>query len=155
MEKPLARAPYAFGRGEAPGFTFASGNRVEVKVGERQSDGRLTFIEGTHMPHTGPPLHVHDDVDEIFYVLEGTYAITCGERVFDADPGTLVFVTRGTSHKYQPGSGGGRMLLVYAPGGFEGYFEERQRDEARHGGSLPPDQLDSLGRKYGMRLDGR
>ena len=66
MEEPSSRSPYAFGRGEAPTFTFASGNRVEVKVGERQSEGRLTLIEGTHMPHTGPPLHVHDDVDEIW-----------------------------------------------------------------------------------------
>jgi mannose-6-phosphate isomerase-like protein (cupin superfamily) len=153
MDQPSPRSPYAFGPGEAPAFTFANGNKVEVKVGERQSDGRLTLIEGTHMPHTGPPLHVHDDVDEIFYVLEGNYAITCGERVFDADPGTLVFVPRGTSHKFQPGRDGGRMLLVYTPGGFEGYFEERQRDEAQHGGSLLPDQLDSLGHKYGMRLD--
>jgi mannose-6-phosphate isomerase-like protein (cupin superfamily) len=155
MEKPVVQAPFAFGPGEAPIFTTASGNRVEVKVGGGQSDGRLTFIEGTHMPHTGPPLHVHDDVDEIFYVLEGTYAITCGERVFDAEPGTLVFVPRGTPHRFQPGNEGGRMLLVYSPGGFEGYFEERQREEAQHGGSLLPDQLDSLGRKHGMRLTGR
>ncbi len=41
------------------------------------------------MPHIGPPLHVHDEVDEIFYVLEGSYAITCGERTFDAGPGTI------------------------------------------------------------------
>lgn len=155
MEEPSQRAPYAVGRGGGRGFTFANGNRVEVKAGAEQSDGRLTFIEGTHMPHTGPPLHVHDEVDEIFYVLEGSYAITCGERTFDAGPGTFVLVPSGTSHRFQSGDAGGRMLLVYSPGGFEGYFKERHLDEAQHGSGLSPDQLDSLGRKYGMRLDRR
>lgn len=155
MEEPLQRAPYAVGRGEGRGFAFANGNRVEVKSGGDQSNGRLTFIEGTHLPQTGPPLHIHDDVDEIFYVLEGSYAITCGERIFEAGPGTFVFVPHGTSHRFEPGNAGGRMLLLYSPGGFEGYFEERHRDEVQHGGSLRPDQLESLGRKYGLRLDGR
>ena len=154
MERPLPQAPYALGRGGGRTFDFANGNRVEVKVGEGQSDGRLTFIEGTHRPRTGPPRHIHDDVDEIFYVLEGSYSITCGETILDAQPGTFVFVPRGTPHRFEPGNEGGRMLLLYSPGGFEGYFEERHHEEMQHGGSLRPDRIDSLGRKYGMRLDG-
>jgi mannose-6-phosphate isomerase-like protein (cupin superfamily) len=151
MERPLP--PVALERGEGRTFDFANGNRVEVKIGEAQSDGRLTFIEGTHRPRTGPPLHIHDDCDEIFYVLEGSYEINCGERIFDACPGTFVFVPRGTSHRFEPGNEGGRMLLLYSPGGFEGYFEERHREEMQHGGGLRPGRIDSLGRKYGMRLD--
>jgi mannose-6-phosphate isomerase-like protein (cupin superfamily) len=137
---------------EPRGYTFESGNHVEIKLGAEQSGGRLTIIEGTHVPHTGPPLHVHDDVDETFYVLEGTYAITCGERVIDAAPADVVFVPRGTPHRFEPGGGGGRMLLLYTPGGFENYFEERQRGEAQHGRGLSRDELDAVGRKYGMRL---
>ena len=149
---PLGRSPYAIRRGQGPVFDFANGNQVELKAGREQSGGHLTFIEGPHMPHTGPPLHVHDDTDEIFYVLEGSYAITCGEKIFDAGPGTFCLVPRGTSHRFETGSEPGRMLLLYAPGGFEGYFEERQREEARHGGVLSVDQLASVGRKYGMNL---
>jgi hypothetical protein len=44
------------------------------------------------------------------------------------------------------------MLLLYTPGGFESYFEERQRGEAQHGRELSRDELDVLGRKHGMRL---
>jgi len=44
------------------------------------------------------------------------------------------------------------MLLLYSPGGFEGYFEERHLEESRHGGDLNREQLASLGGKYGMRL---
>ena len=154
MEGSLPQAAFALERGEGRTFDFANGNRVEVKIGEEQSDGRLTFIEGTHRPRTGPPPHIHDDRDEIFYVLEGSYAITFGERNVDAFPGTFVFVPRGTSHRFEPGSEGGRMLLLYSPGGFEGYFEERHREEIQHGRGLRTDRIDSLGRKYGMRLDG-
>ena len=154
MELPPRQAPFALGRGEGRTFDFANGNRVEVKIGEGQTEQRLTFIEGSHGPRTGPPRHIHDDTDEIFYVLEGSYAITCGETIFDASPGTFVFVPRGTSHRFEPGSEGGRMLLLYSPGGFEGYFEERHREEIQHGRGLRADRIDSLGRKYGMRLDG-
>lgn len=154
MGMPPERLPFALGRGQGPAYHFANGNHVEVKAGGEQSGGRLTFIEGTHMPHTGPSLHVHDDVDEIFYVLEGSYAITCGETIFDAGPGTFVFVPHGTPHRFEVGNAPGRMLLTYAPGGFDGYFQERQREEERHGGVLSADQLDALGKKYGMRLSG-
>ena len=105
------------------------------------------------MPHTGPPLHAHVHADEIFYVLEGSYTITCGKRIFDASPGTFVFVPHGTPHRFEVGNAPGRMLLIYTPAGFEGYFEERQIEEERQGGALSADQLDALGQKYGMRLN--
>lgn len=134
--------------GHGHGLVFANGNRVEIKIAEE----RLTLIEGTHVPHTGPPPHVHEHVDESFYVLEGTYALTRGDETLEAVAGTSVFVPRGTPHRFQPGAGGGRMLLLYSPGGFERYFQERHLEESRHGGDLNREQLAFLGKKHGMRL---
>ena len=148
MVDPRPRGPYGTGARQGRAFVFANGNRVEIKIGEE----RLTLIEGTHLPHTGPPLHVHEDVDESFYVLEGTYSLTCGEETLEAATGTSVFVPHGTPHRFEPGAAGGRMLLLYSPGGFEGYFAERHLEESRHGGDLSREQLALLGKKYGMYL---
>lgn len=44
------------------------------------------------------------------------------------------------------------MLLLYTPGGFEGFFAERASAESVRGGSLQPDEIDAIGRRYGMRV---
>jgi mannose-6-phosphate isomerase-like protein (cupin superfamily) len=142
------REPYGTNPGQGRTFVFANGNRVEVKIGERG----LTLIEGSHLPHTGPALHIHDNIDESFYVLEGSYSLICGSKTMQAVSGSSAFVPHGTPHRFEPGADGGRMLLLYSPGGFEGYFEERHLEESRHGGDLNPKQLASLGERYGMRL---
>jgi len=142
------REPYGTNPGQGRTFVFANGNRVEVKIAEQG----LTLIEGSHLPHTGPPLHIHDDIDESFYVLEGSYSLICGSKTMQAVSRSSAFVPHGTPHRFEPGADGGRMLLLYSPGGFEGYFEERHLEESRHGGDLNREQLASLGKKYGMRL---
>lgn len=145
------RSPEA-GRGDGARHDFANGNRIEVKVSGEQSEGRITLIEGTHAPHTGPPLHIHDAVDELFYVLEGTYAITCGDTVLATGLGDSVLVPRGTPHRFEPGAAGGRMLLLYIPGGFDRYFTERHQEERRLARPLDREELEALGRRHCMRL---
>ena len=132
---------------------FANGNAVEVKADAARTGGSFALIEGTHQPETGPPLHIHDDVDEALYVLEGEYTILAGDEVFKASEGDVVFLPRGLPHRFVCTSGG-RMLLLYVPGGFEGYFAERAREEAASSGVLSASQLDAIGRRYGMRLAG-
>lgn len=39
-------------------------------------------------------------------------SITCGDTVHEAVPGGVVFVPRGTPHRFEPGAEGGRMLLL-------------------------------------------
>ena len=46
------------------------------------------------------------------------------------------------------------MLLLYAPGGFDGFFEERHRGEAEHDGDLGREGLETLAAKFGMRFAG-
>jgi hypothetical protein len=44
------------------------------------------------------------------------------------------------------------MLLLYTPGGFEGFFADRFSEETSRGRSLEPGELDAIGRRYGMRV---
>jgi mannose-6-phosphate isomerase-like protein (cupin superfamily) len=150
MQRDSVRAFLASG---GSGIRAANGNVVEIKADAARTGGRLTVVEGTHRPATGPPLHVHDDVDEAFYLLEGEYSIEVGDEVFTATAGDLVFVPHGVAHRFESKEGG-RMLLLYLPGGFDGYFEERERDEQRAGGRLSAEQLDAIGRRHGMRVVG-
>jgi len=51
---------------------------------------------------SGPPqVHVHDEDDEAWHVLEGTLRFRLGERTVDAGAGATVFVPARVPHTYE------------------------------------------------------
>ena len=59
------------------------------------------------------PLHLHEQDDEAWYVLEGTLVVQLGDKEIEARAGSAVFASRGTPHTYwNPGPGPARYLLV-------------------------------------------
>jgi uncharacterized protein (TIGR03083 family) len=72
-------------------------------------------IEMTIPPGGSPPLHVHHDLDDSSYLLDGTLAVRFGERTFRADPGTYLPQPAGVPHTFRVlGSRAARMLVVHA-----------------------------------------
>ena len=87
--------------------------------------GLLSLIE-THSPiGHGPPLHVHHDEDEAFYVIEGALEIVCGEERYEAAEGAFAFLPRGIAHTFRVVSDVPvRMLTIAVPGGLENFFRD-------------------------------
>ncbi|WP_063772504.1 cupin domain-containing protein [Streptomyces sp. NRRL S-495] len=87
--------------------------------------GLYSFFEVTTPPGGGPPLHIHEDVDEAFYVVEGEYEIRLDGELHKAGPGSLVYGPRGIGHAFvNTWDRPSRMLCVATPGGVEEWFEE-------------------------------
>jgi quercetin dioxygenase-like cupin family protein len=62
------------------------------------------------------PLHVHDQDDEAWYVLEGTLGFRLGAESVEAPQGSAVLARRGTPHTYwNAGASEARYLLVMTP----------------------------------------
>lgn len=53
-------------------------------------------------PGEAPPLHVHDDTEQVFYVMEGTGTLTLGrdkaQEQFRVQPGQVVLIPPCTPH---------------------------------------------------------
>jgi mannose-6-phosphate isomerase-like protein (cupin superfamily) len=99
--------------------------------------GQFSFYELTTPPGHGPRPHIHQDVDETFYVIASAYEIRVGQRVATAEPGTLAYAPRGLVHAFRNvGAREGRMLGIATPGGVEVMFEDLA--EVFRGG-MPPD----------------
>jgi len=99
------------------------------------------------------PPHVHENEDEISYILEGELGVQMGDQEFTMSPGQMVFKPRGVLHTFwNPGSTTARLLEFIVPGGFEQFFEE-----ASHllPGDAPPDigKLVELAAKYKLTFD--
>lgn len=99
-------------------------NEIVIRLSGDDTGGAFSVCEYTAPPDgPSPPPHIHEQTDEGFYVLDGTLECTIEDDTLRAPAGTTLFVPRGTVHTFAPtGSGPARVLLVYAPAGFERYF---------------------------------
>jgi mannose-6-phosphate isomerase-like protein (cupin superfamily) len=95
-----------------------------VKAASPATGGAFSLLETANPPDAGPPLHLHHTADEAFYVLEGSYEFHCGDEQVDAGPGWFVFLPHGVPHRYRAGPQGGRVLMLFSPGGTEDYFRD-------------------------------
>ena len=83
-----------------------------------------TAIESVVGAGEGPPMHVHPDVDEAIFVLEGTFRLALDGEVRDAPAGAFAWIPRGAPHTWQNvGDGPGRFLALVLPAGLEGFFQ--------------------------------
>ena len=103
------------GAGEALWFL---GTLVTIKIGRKESAGRVFAIENLCPQGFGAPLHRHSREDEWFYVLEGEMTFCIGDAVVEAPAGSFLYGPRGAPHSFTVDSpGGARFLLVTEPGG--------------------------------------
>jgi mannose-6-phosphate isomerase-like protein (cupin superfamily) len=109
------------------------------KVTSEDTGGAYTITEETWPPQIGPPPHIHHTQEETFYVLEGEMEFVTDELSTRA-AGSLVRIPRGVLRDYRNvGSEPARVLVLYAPGGFEGFFEEVGELVTDH--PAPPEDL--------------
>lgn len=121
-----------FTAGDAGEITDLGVARMRLLLTRGQIDGRVAAAEfhGEAGPWTLP--HVHRNLDELFYVVDGSFTFTCGEEEYAAQPGSLVTIPRGTTHVFEAVSDG-TVLVLWVPGGLEEMFLEL--------GRLPADSL--------------
>ncbi|MEX2550043.1 MAG: cupin domain-containing protein [Nitriliruptoraceae bacterium] len=82
---------------------------VKVRGGE---DGALSVVEFTAPRGLGPPLHRHDDEDELFVVLSGEVAFHTGDDHVLAGPGGMAFLPHGIPHTFQVHSDAAAFVCV-------------------------------------------
>lgn len=140
------------GPGEGSSVPNPVGGRLTFKAGAAETNGSLTAFESVAAPGEGPPLHVHVNEDEIFYVLEGAFRFKLDGDLRAATAGTFVFIPRGVEHTWQNvGDEPGRFLVVTVPGGFERFFELFAAIPAD---ASPAEEFRRIGEEIGLTVAG-
>jgi len=94
-----------------------------TKASAETTGGSFSIIE--EIAPLDTPLHVHQNEDELFVVLEGEHVFQVGDDEFDAGPGGVVFGPRGILYAHRRVvARTGRFLTMVSPAGFEGFFRE-------------------------------
>jgi quercetin dioxygenase-like cupin family protein len=116
--------PYALGPAEGRPIELGDGFSVAVKADERQTGGVVSVLETEEPPGFGPPLHVHHDCAEAFYVLEGEYLMYLDDEEVVCPAGSFIFVPQGVRHGFRTGDVASRKLNFYFPASMIGYFDD-------------------------------
>ena len=99
------------------------GHLLTVKSVGKDTGNTCAWILIENSPREGVPFHKHLYEDESFYVVEGQYEITVGDRTIAGGPGTYAYGPRNVPHRWTNiGASQGRLLNVFVPSGIEGYF---------------------------------
>ncbi len=124
-----------------------------------ETAGSFALIESAAPHDTGR--HLHEDEDEAFYVLDGTFEFMIGDETISAEQGAFVRVPNGAVHAFSNvGAAPGRLLIINSPGrAHDGFFSEAgdlmppgTRDLPPPSG--PPDipRLLEIGRRNGLEF---
>ena len=123
MTLPIKEIVLAPGEGN---HLIIGNSEITFKVVGTDTHGHLGLFENLiHPGGTTPELHIHRQMEEMFYVLEGEVEIQVGERIVQGQPGAFVLVPRNTPHTFSNrGTKPAKLLIMFCPAGErEKYFE--------------------------------
>jgi quercetin dioxygenase-like cupin family protein len=80
----------------------------------------LTEVKGH--PGDEPPMHIHKNEDEWFYVIGGEVTFHVGGQNLPGKAGSFVSMPRGIPHTFSVESAEAHFLVFNTPGGFERMF---------------------------------
>lgn len=89
-------------------------NHLATTKVEGGSTGSMGAVEFRAPRDFGPPVHQHDDEDELIVVLEGQIAFQTGDEEIVAGPGGCAFLPHGVPHGFQVLSDEARFLAITA-----------------------------------------
>ncbi len=123
------------------------GERCLIRVPAADTNGVYSFVEIVSDPGDGTPLHVHQNEDEYLFVVEGTGRFVLGDKIFDAEAGTMVTLPKQVPHAWGNRSASKlRIVVIVYPGG----AEDAMRVIAK-GGVV---DLPALAAKFGVTVVG-
>ena len=99
---------------------------VTIRFVQTGPAGPYALIEWIAPPGTpSPPVHVHHETDEGFYVLSGAFRFLLDGQMVDAPAGAHVLVPREHPHTFwNSGRETAHCLIVLSPPGFADYFRD-------------------------------
>ncbi|RZU30664.1 cupin domain-containing protein [Blastococcus saxobsidens] len=152
-------APVVTGPGAGAGIWHLDTLMTFKAFGE-DTGGRLAVWEQL-LPHrSSPPLHVHHEEDEAWFVLDGELTFQVGDQTWVATAGSFVWAPRGLAHTFRVDSPTARLLAIAVPARFDQFVRATGRPARSMTLPPPPDgppdmaALVGAARQHGMDVLG-
>lgn len=117
---------------------FFLNHLASLKIAAGDAPSGMSATEFRAPRGFGTPLHVHDEQDEILYVIEGEVRLGLGDDTFEVSTGDIVSMPAGVPHVFQVLSDEARLLTIAGGGAGKPGFD---RFVAELGEPTDPDAL--------------
>ena len=123
-----------------------------VKATADDTDTAFSLLEASEPAGFGPPMHIHHDAAEAFYVLDGEYIVFLEDREFTCPAGSFIYIPSGLRHGFRVGNVPSRKLNLYSPAAMVGYFDELKAMLAAPESDAA--RLEEMASRHGMEVVG-
>ncbi len=145
-------------RAEAQGYVLSAtegehlirgGGNILIKVDP--SRGSNSVALGTQQVPVGGriPIHRHAQMDEVFFVVEGSGTFILNDARLTVEKGATIFIPKGAWHGFDKGDKEMVLLWAVVPPGLEGMFREIASRPGEPPKQFSLEQLNELGQRYG------
>lgn len=100
------------------------GDSQTIKITGKDTGGLFTIVENYNEPGIGIPMHVHENEDEIFHIIEGEMEFETQGETTILKKGDLIFLPRKIPHAFRVvGTQKAKAVVTIMPSGIEEMFE--------------------------------
>jgi quercetin dioxygenase-like cupin family protein len=131
---------------------FRDHGNIFIKISP--ATGSSHFALGTQQVTVGAgiPTHRHLDMDEAFYILEGSGVVTLNDVRHPFEKGGTIFIPQNTWHGFTNPDRELLLLWIVAPAGLDGFFRETCNPPGLPPKQLTQEQIKEIARKYGTEF---
>jgi len=120
------------------------GGQARILLPGSATGNAVSLMEFSDPIGHAPPHHVHENEEELWFVLDGEVSFFVGDDRHDLTPGQIAYGPRGVPHSYLVRSENARIAVVFSPALIEEWFRANGTPVAEAGEVPPPFDLGAI-----------
>ena len=131
---------------------FRDQGNVFIRLGSASGSDNLALGTQQVMAGSGIPIHRHFEMDEAFYVLEGSGTFILNDVRHAFERGATIFIPRNSWHGFENPEHELLLLWVVTPAGLDGFFREICSPVGAPVKRLTREQVKEIALRYGTEF---
>ena len=127
---------------------FRNSGNIFIKVGPATGSDNLALGTQQVPVGAGIPIHRHFQMDEAFYVLEGSGTFILNDVRHPLEKGGTIFIPKNAWHGFANPDQELLLLWIMAPAGLDGFFRETCSPPGAPPKQVTRELRDEIARKY-------
>src|SRR5262249_31389396 len=127
---------------------FRDGGNIFIKGGSATGSASLAWGTQQVMTGSGIPIHRHLQMDEAFYILEGSGTCLLNDQRHSFEKGCTIFIPRNAWHSFENPRHAVLLLWMMSPAGLDGFFRETCNPPGVPPKQLTREQVKEIALKY-------
>lgn len=149
MMEAIARQGYVLGADEGENLIhFRDHGRISIKASAATGSDKFALGTQQVMTGTGIPIHRHWQMDEAFYILEGSGVFILNDVRHPLEKGGSVFIPKNSWHGFENPDHELLLLWMVSPAGLDGFFRETCNPPGVPPKEFTREQIRAIARKY-------